>query len=366
MPAAGGIAMLRSGSLVLGTLILALRLAPEGIAIAWDAPASCPDVEYVRGRISEHLRGVEVEAAEVRAQVLAPALEGAPWRLQLVMGDGGRRELEGESCTALADAAAVMIAISLNAAARAAELAIPEPPPEPPGPAPGPDGEPIQPREDDAGAAAVPTLTGDPLAPSRDPDALDPSITTETSRRTRQARRPLQALVGVTTGGHGVGLPAPGAGLGGRVGLRWGPLSLALVGTHWFRRQRPVVGDVAARYRLTTAGLEPCGGLTRGRAPWVFEPLACGVIEAGVLWARGVGALPSLTQRHPWIALGGGVGVAWVPRSWLAVGLRADVVAPLLGRQFVIGTASAGAVGPVDARGAVAVELRLPRIVRSR
>jgi len=352
--------MLRSGFIVLGvTLATALRLAPEAIAITWDAPASCPDAEYLRQRISEHLRGVEVEATDVRARVLAPAVAGARWRLQLAIGDEGQRELEGESCAALADAAAVMVAISLNAAAQAAELTIPEPPPE----APGSDVVRAEPSEPDAVPAAVPASAAAPAEPAEPgPSPIDD----DDAVRSSSAGRPLQAVLGVTTAAHGVGLPAPGVGLGGRVGVRWGPLVVALVGTHWFRRERPVVGEVAARYRLSTAGLEPCGVLALGRSPRAFEPFACGVAEVGVLRAEGVRAVSPKLQRHPWVGLGAGVGAAWVPRAWLAVSLRVDVVAPLLGRQFVIGSASAGAVGPVDARGAITLELRVPRIVRSR
>jgi hypothetical protein len=341
---------------VLATLLaVALLLAPEQVAITWDAPATCPDAEYLRERIAQHLRGVEVEAAVVRAQVLAPAGEGAPWRLRIAIGDEGQRELEGASCAALADAAAVMVAISLNAAVAGDDADVPEPPV----PAPTDDVPPAQPA-----AEMVEAATLDPPEPLATRPSAAPSTSPEPASRPR--RSPPQAVLGVTTGVHGVGLPAPGAQLGGRVGLRWGPLSAAVTGTHWFRRERPVVGDIAASYQLTTGGLDLCGVLPLGRDPAAFELLACVEAEAGVLRAEGLRASPSRIQHHPWAAVGGGAGAAWIARSWLAVGLRANIVAPVIGRRFFVGDVSAGAVGPVDARGTLVLELRLPTIVAAR
>jgi hypothetical protein len=346
---------------VLATILaVALRLAPDELAIAWEAPASCPDAAYLRARIVEQLRGVEVEATKVEARVSAPAAPGAPWHLWIAIGDEGRRELEGESCTALADAAAVMVAISLNAAVEADDLGIPEPPP--------------------AEAPAVPTEPG----PSTDAVAVDPSpepfatppeddgtpapvartLTPEPPAGPRW--QPPRAVLGISPGVHAVGLPAPGAQLGGRVGVRWGPLSAALSGTHFFRRERSVIDEVAASYQLTTGGLELCGVLVLGRGLAAFESFACAEAEAGRLRAEGLRAASPQVQRHPWVGVGGAAGAVWLARPWLALGLRADVVAPLLGRRFVVGDVSAGEVGPVDVRGALVLEVRVPAIVVAR
>jgi hypothetical protein len=247
----------------------------------------------------------------------------------------------------------MMIAISLNASVGEQETSIPEPPriadpveivgakpdgvdPVGPGPARPPDTRPRPEPSDDAARFAEP-------------------------RRRRLG--PPRAVLGVMTGLHGIGLPAIGAGLGGRLGVRWGPLRAALTGTHWIRRKRSVIDDVAASYQLGTGGLELCGVLALGRTPAQFELLACAEAEAGVLRAWGREASPSRTLRHRWLGLGGGLGAVWVPRSWIAVGLRIDLVVPLIGREFVIGNVSAGAIGPVDARGSLVFELRLPRII---
>jgi len=374
------------------TLAVALLFAPEPGGVSWDAPPSCPDVAYLRGRIAAQLRGIETEQVEVRARVWAPSTPGAPWRLRLSIGEDAWRELEGPSCAALADAAAVMIAISL-AAARDGVDRVPEPPVSPGGAEGAGDvdelgggeeagavdelGGPEEVGAEEAGAAEdgaaeaaaaeaaaaeLGTAETDapeaPLAESTDPGASPPRSgpTADLAARPR-----LQAQLGIRGGAHGVGLPAPGGGLGGEAGMRWGPWSIALTGMHWLQRERAVVGDVAARYRLSTGGLEVCGTLELGRAPAAFELVGCGAGEAGALRAEGLRASPPRTQRHPWVALGGVMGAGWRPRPWVGVRVRVEVMAPLLGREFVIGDVSAGRVGPVDARGTLALVVRLPR-----
>lgn len=335
-------------------LAVALRLAPDEVAIAWEAPEECPDVAHVRARIAEQLGGVEVEAARVRARVSAPDRSGAAWRLRIAIGDEGERQLEAQSCAALADAAVVMVAISLNASASTAGGSVPELPPvvEPAvgpvavveEPSPEPSLEPIAvPRE------AVP----DPAASSSAPES--------TVGRWQPA-----AVIGLAVGGHGVGLPAPGALIGGRVGVRWGPLVVVLVGMHALRRERSVVDEVAASYQLTTGGLELGGVRALGRGGPAIEGFVCAEAEVGGLRAEGLRAVAPQVQWHPWVGVGGAVGAVWVARPWLAVGLRADLVAPLLGRQFVVGEASAGELGPVDARGALVLEFRAPGVARAR
>jgi hypothetical protein len=274
---------------------------------------------------------------KVRGRVLEPEAEGAPWRLQIELAGSDAREIQGESCDALVGAAAVMVAISLSSRGHAA---VPEPPPPEPAELEATDAEPSDVEAVDA-AGPEPTIArSDPLP----------------------ARRwgPARALLGVTVALHGAGLPSLGAGLGGRVGVLWGPLRVAAYGAHWFRRERAVVDDVAAAYQLGVGGLELCGVLGLGTAPAGFELLGCGEAEVGLLRAEGVRAESSNTQRRAWWAMGGGVGAAWTPRSFVALGLRADVLAPLNRFRFTIGSRPAGTIGPVDARGAVFVEFRLP------
>lgn len=317
-----------------------LSLVTSGPApVQWTAPHGCPDEAYVQDRIASHLQGAPVDPSPAVARATVSGPDDGQWSLSLSIGDEQPRELTASTCEALADAAALMIAISLQPAATTEPLVVPEP----------------------AQAAVdpvVPTST-----PGSGPGNETPSRTSvRTSDRPRSAAAfgPPSAILGVAVSVEGVGLPAVGAGLGGRVGAQWGPLRMALQGGHFFRRERDVTDGLAAAYRLSTGGLELGGVLALGRAPAGFELYGVGQIEVGVLRGDGVGAEPSLVQRHLWVAPGAGVGAMWTPRGFVAIGLRADLLFPLRRQEFVISELSAGTTGQVDARGALVVEFRLP------
>lgn len=363
----GGCLRIVARATVEGVLVLSAWLAVAGatllgppeeqVSLVWDAPAACPEDAVVRARIEQHVRASSGHPSQVsvRARVQAPEPPQTTWRLHIELGDRGEREVSAQSCEALADAAVLMVAISLEADAEAG-LA--------PGDAslvPAPRSSPrIEPAPGEGGPspATARARPSEPVAATPEPEVAQRSRPSVISGP--RGWVPPRAVMGVRAGAHGVGLPDAGGGVGGQLGLRWGPLRIVATGMHWFRREHGVVEDVAAAYRLTTGGLEACPVLALGTMPAGFELLGCAQVEAGVIRGDGLGAEPSLTRRHIWVGVGGGVGGAFTPTPWLALGLRADVVAPLLRRTFSIGDAAAGRIGPVDLRGALFVEVRLP------
>lgn len=81
-------------------------------AWSWTAPASCPDSQAVL----EEVEGLAGAVPEDLGVSVAVTVEEDPWRAGLVLdlGEGPRsRRLEGESCTALAEAVAVVVAIAM-------------------------------------------------------------------------------------------------------------------------------------------------------------------------------------------------------------------------------------------------------------
>ncbi|MEZ4447775.1 MAG: hypothetical protein R3B72_52345, partial [Polyangiaceae bacterium] len=124
----------------------------EPIILSWEAPADCPSQGEVRQRIDERLGGSPSEGRHLRASALVTHVDDGPYRVLLrtdLDGIEGERRLEADSCGALADAAALVIALTFDpeAVAAASERAepLPTPGPEPspaPLPTPGPEPSP--------------------------------------------------------------------------------------------------------------------------------------------------------------------------------------------------------------------------------
>jgi hypothetical protein len=124
----------RWAALVGAVLALSPKLAAAApIELDWDAPPQCPQASAVIDRVE-----VRVDAHPVTARGVVVESDGA-WSLTLdIEGVGGsdRRVLEGESCVALVDAAALLIRVatgpdvdSTGAVAEAEVVAEPDPPP---------------------------------------------------------------------------------------------------------------------------------------------------------------------------------------------------------------------------------------------
>jgi hypothetical protein len=94
------------------------RSASPDFAFSWDAPASCPDESAVRRQIDALLE----EAPPVSVRLTARAAvsrddEAGAWIVRLFTdrdGVPGERTIEAESCGALADATALIVALTLD------------------------------------------------------------------------------------------------------------------------------------------------------------------------------------------------------------------------------------------------------------
>jgi hypothetical protein len=303
------------------TVALALSLG-LGAGIVWDAPQNCPDVSSIERQIAD--AGI-VDHPPVHARVKSP-VASSTWQLEVELGDAPTRTVEGESCAALADALVAMVILQGD------EEVDPPPEDEPAMPPPAVPGPPPLPAAEPPSLAAAPRPTAPPA------DSPPPA--------TRRRAVP-SWVIGIDGGVHGLGVPGPGGGAGVRLGVAFEHLRLSGYGQWWFRRTKPVRVPVEAAYRLAVGGLEACGVAGLGR----LEALGCGVIELGELRAQGLGAAPSRTKRHLWLAPGGAAGLHWRVRAPVRVGLGIAALAPLVRERFTVGDLSAGEVGPIELRG---------------
>lgn len=330
---------------------LALMLAPQ-LQLEWRAPEGCPQLQDVRARVDRSWAADAGGVIAAKGEVVGTGERARPWRLRLrlVAASGtADRELEGRSCDALADAAALMIAMAASPDAEAAAIVVPEPvePPPPevvtppaiaatPSPATSPAATP--PREiarEDRGADAI---TAAPIAP--------------VGARRRLARP--AAELAIAGGFDALAVPGVGGTLAGAVGLHWPRLRVRVTVVHAIVRD--VGATPSARHRMTAGGLALCGFGNVRR--WAIG--ACGHAEVGRLHAEGRGGSALVDRDLPWVAVGVGPAVQWrFATRWALTG-DAGVLVPVRRHRFSVGATQVSAIGPAGVRLLVGLAVRLP------
>ena len=288
-------------------LVAARLLAPtepeiEEAPLRWVADvAQCPSADDVRATVEE-LAGRWPYRHELEVDAFVRQ-EPDAWTMVLtvvVSGRVHRQQLEAESCSALARAAALIVAVSIDPVASATEVPVP-----------------IE------GPASPSTPT------DREPAGGASRETVDTAERRRE--RSVQPTVGagwaVVTG------MTPGVSSGPALsfGLDFERAHVGLVG----RGVLPRAADGARVFGGTVAAR----GCLASR-PQNVRGVLCGGVEGGALQARGTGQ-GARTQRYPWLAGIVGAGLRW----WFAdrVALTADV-------EGAVAVFDAEVVlGPVDA-----------------
>jgi hypothetical protein len=291
----------------------------EGLSLVWNAPAGCPPASFVQDRIRDVMGAGVRPSSPVQAEVSVQHGPDGVWRLTLDTtqdGQRGRRAFEADSCTAVTEAAALVMAMMIDPNARL-EPRVPSPRPTEDRPRPS------RPRSG-AGVRAAPRAAGQ----SSMQLSLSPAMTLDWGS-----------------------LPSPTMGAGAVWDLVWGAASVGFHGT-WFpdRRETSAQPSAGVEVGLLAAGVQGCIGGTSE-----VSVMACVGGEAGSLRADAFGV--SRTQRaHPfWAGLTGGGKVrtpargplsAWVDLGMVLVWTRPRIELSPYGEVFrpapVAGRVSAG------------------------
>jgi hypothetical protein len=135
--------------------------------------------------------------------------------------------------------------------------------------------------------------------------------------------------------------PVPGVeyGVGGALGLRVASLRIEASVTDWLRTasatmgtRGPSGGQAGGSFQVLSGALDVCYG---AHSP-TFELGPCVELEAGVVEATGLGITRPTTADVPWVALGfGAIAAVNLGSSW-ALPLKADLVLPLLRRDYSV------------------------------
>ena len=300
----------------------------EPLQVQWEAPDECPDGAEVLDRAAGQLDDSEPPDQVLAVHGVVEQVEEA-WTLRLAVGSpeelerggGDRRVIEGESCEALTDAAALVIALRwIGGAEPAAEV--------------GAEAE----AEADELVADAPADEETPPESEPIPERREPPPRVEPVLRERPA--PTLALMLGVRGGLALGvLPGLGGAAGLDAGLQGRAWRVAVAGRVVPVRFADHPGDamVSGRFDLATGGALGCGIPSVRRLAF---PLCAG-LEVGGL--RGVGR-GQVTRPQPrwsvWAGATASVSAAWRALRWLSPMLAAEGVLGLTRPGFTVGTVS--------------------------
>jgi hypothetical protein len=272
------------------------------VEIAWSAPAECPttpDVEAsIRNLLGRSPRLADGRRLEVRAR--AERKHDRRWSgtIETRLGTTrGIRTIGTESCRAVADATALIIALMIDpeaVAARASALPSPPPPPRP---------------------VMRATPAANDTAVSRAPPP---------PRRGLTPRLSLGPTIAVDMGT----LPRPAYVAGARVGVKVGRSALELgvlasgSASGTVSNATPPAGG---SFHFLLASLSACPALAVGQ----FDVGACAEIEGVEVKGTGFGVTSQYENDARWLALGAGAVARLRINPHVAIPFRIDAVAPL-------------------------------------
>jgi hypothetical protein len=286
-------------------LSLSLGVAPARAqtaaptALQWEAPEECPDEAAMGTRVAALLAASQVQNTDVSARGrVTRGLHDLELTLRLdVAGRSANKTLHAESCSALADAAAWLIAVAVDPEVKPPENVseTPEPPPPPP-----------------------PKPPEEIKTPPKEP-AIE--------RKTRTHVAIVSARAGVFAGVWGAGLAGPAATLGGRLGVARDALYLELSVTHAFQRRARVNSESVATFSGQQFLLRGCGEWQAGPEWLRAGPCA----EVTLVRTLGIASGLDEPERQTRYWANGGLGAHAHARFWslLELSLSGGVGLPM-------------------------------------
>ncbi|NUO52845.1 MAG: hypothetical protein HOV80_28705 [Polyangiaceae bacterium] len=334
-------------SLALATFAFATpALADDPISFTWQTPAGCPAAEAVVRESIRLLGGKTKEGRNVAGEaVVEKTADGFRVRLTTrIDGEQGSRELDGATCTSIANAVALILALSYDPNGVVADPAGPS----------------------EIGPSDTPgTGTTAPVEPKKQPPASnrteppkdrEPKDSSKTSDSDSDGEGSwlggaVAALVSADIGA----LPVPTVGFGGAAGLQLAWMRIELAGRYWLPQSETLEGGAGGNFEFATGELRGCPGYT-------WKPVTvggCAGVELGRMAAEGFGVDRAEEASALWAAarLGGLVSVQVV--GPLALRLDLGVSIPFDRPRWVLDRVGlVDQPAPVTARGETGAELR--------
>lgn len=315
--------------IVLASLVASRADAADLLRLSWDAPSGCPSGETVR---SAAVRNAPASAIPLEADAVVSHHDRWTVTLKTRRPDAsGERTLEAASCTALADATALILALALVPPGEEAVVGSPDPPPPPT-------------------ATATASAAATPASPSEDRPRSSPP----TSSPKTNDGPPALAIGGFAATDAAT---LPGAALGGGALLAWTPGALRIEAlASAFAGQSRTVDQSTAGARFSMSSIAAGACYTVMKTAIELAPCAGGSMH----WvsAKGFGATANYDASARWTAIDAGLLARAPLTSWLALRGRVDGLVPLSRPTFEV--ENEGVVHkppPFGIRAALGVEL---------
>jgi hypothetical protein len=293
----------------------ALPSPAAAVALVWRAPAGCPSQSEVlsalAAAVDANLEPDSIPALEVNVVV---EQAGVHWRAHLHMSGAleAARTLEGDSCTALAEASVWLVVQTLRSLAASAA---------------------------DEAAASTPKAEHEQaqrVAP--EPALASPDV----AQRATDADQPLGAagarsleLVLAVWLDSGA-LPGVSVALGLEVGLNLDAWRFALRPRVFIPRSTAVTGSelasASASFWLGELPVQACYGLTLGE----LKIGPCASMIVGVMGGSSEGVRDARARTGPWLAMEGAVAAVWPITARMAVRGELALARPLRAPSFLV------------------------------
>ncbi|MDF2692491.1 MAG: hypothetical protein K0S65_874 [Labilithrix sp.] len=283
------------------------------LELSWDAPAGCPDALTVTRRVEQILRGPPAAPVTVfaRAKITGPS-EGR-YHLVLTLRTADveeTREIDAASCSALAEASAVVVALAIDPSKDGALLPAeetPQPPTPPPAPSPAP------------------------------PPPTKPAPSHHHTATPRQS--PPSTRLAIGAGGAVVSgmLPELGGGLIASGTLRFERFRVGLVGSYWVPQRASFGRNAGASFEMVEVGA--FGGYLVPLGRFALGPSAN--LEVTHVDVKGFGIRAPRTSSTLWPTVALGARAEAQVASWFGVFARTDLLFPIGAPAFGLATDNA-------------------------
>jgi hypothetical protein len=330
---------------VLSLAILPVARAQEAsdaaeVTLDLDTPAGCPSAAAVKQDI-ERLLGRPLRSEAQRPLTAHGEIteEDGVWRLRLRVAQGDasarQRNLAGDGCSELAQAAAVILALAIDPSldvdlSRLPSIAAFEAPDASAEPGTAESSPAAAPRRSQPPKSQPPETQPTETQPLRKPQPTAGATDTDADRA---EGTPMVWRLGAALLVDAYSLPQPAPGFALRGGFEWSPLRLELGGFHLLeQRSDPVPGGGVGIISLTAGTLHAC---VEYRTPRIAAG-SCLVNEVGMLAARSDDVDTHGSGSSLWWGLGAGILGSWnVSRSW-ALEFGTELIAPMTSDKFII------------------------------